>query len=92
MPGISRFGDSTITGGKILTGSPNVFANGKPVGLFMSPVTPHPPAPKKTPHKIGKVKGVSKNVLCNGVPVLKMGSAVTCGCTIVQGSLSVYVP
>lgn len=92
MLGISRLGDSTITGGKILQASPNVLANGRPVGLLFSPVTPHPPAPKIAIHGVGKVTVGSPTVFCNGVPVLRMSSALSCGCTVIQGSLTVRVP
>jgi uncharacterized Zn-binding protein involved in type VI secretion len=92
MFGISRLGDSTITGGKVIQGSPTVFANGRPVGLLFNLVTPHPPAPKEFRHTIGQVRVGSPNVFCNGLPVLRVGSLVSCGCTIITGSFNVFVP
>ena len=50
MPKLSRKGDKNTTGGKIVRGAGTVFANGKPVGLHTSKITPHEPKPNKKPH------------------------------------------
>lgn len=92
MRGISRFSDINTMGGRILKASLNVLASNKPVGLLMSPVTPHPPAPKSSRHIAAKVVTGSPTVLCNGMPVLRMGSTCTCGHQIITGSPTVLVP
>ena len=91
MAQLSRIGDTTSTGGKILTGSSTVFADGKPVGLLMSAVSPHKPAPKDKRHVAAKVVTGSPNVMCDGKPVLRTGSSCSCGHTIVIGSSTVNV-
>jgi uncharacterized Zn-binding protein involved in type VI secretion len=89
MSGLSRLGDSNQVGGKILRGSSTVFCNGKPVGLHVSPISPHP---KGKPHKTSKTTSGSPTVFCDGMPVLKIGSSTSCGHSIVQGSPDVNVP
>lgn len=92
MPGqLSRVGDTTITGGRIITGAPTVLANGRPVGVLMSLVSPHAPAPKEKRHVCAKVITGSSNVFVEGKPVLRTGSFCTCGHTIIQGSLNIIV-
>ena len=49
MAKLSRKGDKNTTGGKILKGSETVFAEGKPVGLHVSEISPHNPKPNKKP-------------------------------------------
>ena len=90
MSGLSRLGDTNQAGGKILRGSSTVFCNGKPVGLHVSPISPH--LPKKLPHQISKTTNGSPTVFCDGVPVLRIGSGNSCGHSIVQGSPDVNVP
>jgi uncharacterized Zn-binding protein involved in type VI secretion len=89
MAGLSRLGDTNQVGGKILRGSATVFCDGKPVGLHVSPISPHP---KGKPHKTSKTTDGSPTVFCDGVPVLRIGSGNTCGHSIVQGSSKVNVP
>lgn len=91
MAALSRKGDANEAGGKIERGSSTVFCNGKPVGLHVSPITPHSPKPKKKPHKAAKTTNGSPTVYCEGVPVLKVGSGNTCGHKIAQGSGNVFV-
>ena len=43
MAKLSRKGDQNDAGGKIKRGASTVFANGKPVGLHVSEITPHKP-------------------------------------------------
>ncbi len=47
MAKLSRKGDKNTTGGKIKKGAGTVFAEGKPVGLHVSEITPHKPKPKE---------------------------------------------
>ena len=52
MAKLSRKGDQNDAGGKIKRGASTVFANGKPVGLHVSEITPHKPF-KPTKKQIG---------------------------------------
>ena len=51
MAKLSRKDDKNDAGGAIKRGAGTVFANGKPVGLHVSEITPHKPKPDKMPHK-----------------------------------------
>lgn len=93
MPGISRLGDTNGPGGAIMRGAGTVFANGIPVGLHVSQITPHAPFGRPhPPHKAATTTSASDTVICEGSPVLKIGSGVSCGHNIVQGSGDVMVP
>lgn len=94
MPKLSRKGDTNTAGGQIERGSSTVFANGKPVGLHVSKITPHRPWNKKQhpPHHRASTTSGSPTVFADGVPVLKEGSSTTCGHSINQGSPDVFVP
>lgn len=93
MAQLSRMGDANTTGGKIVRGAGTVFANGIAVGLHVSDITPHAPYGKPhPPHKAAKTTDGSSTVICEGVPVLRVGSGNTCGHKIVQGSPDVNVP
>lgn len=89
MAKLSRQGDSTAGGGKIVRGSSTVFANGKPVGLHQSSISPHPSGSK---HKNSKTTGGSPSVFADGVPVLRVGSSTSCGHAVNQGADNVFVP
>ena len=91
MAKLSRKGDKNTTGGKILRGASTVFANGKPVGLHVSDITPHNPDPGKPPHKAAQTTDGSPTVFCEGKPVLRTGSGNDCGHSIVEGSADVFV-
>jgi uncharacterized Zn-binding protein involved in type VI secretion len=93
MAQLSRMGDANTTGGKIIRGAGTVFANGIAVGLHVSDITPHAPYGRPhPPHKAAKTTDGSPTVICEGVPVLRVGSGNTCGHKIVQGSPDVNVP
>lgn len=94
MPQLSRKGDANTTGGTIMRGAGTVFANGIPVGLHSSQITPHAPYGRRPhpPHKAASTTEGSPTVFCEGVPVLRVGSGNTCGHTIVEGSPDVYCP
>ena len=89
MAQLSRKGDKNQVGGQIVRGATTVFANGLPVGLHVSPITPHP---KKKEHNKAKTTSGSPTVFCEGVPVLKTGSGNSCGHKITQGSPDIFVP
>ena len=86
---LSRLGDKNSGGGAILRGASTVLCNGKPVGLHVSPISPHQP---KTPkHKKSVSTSGSPSVVCEGSPVLRVGSSNSCGHSIVTGSKDTVV-
>jgi uncharacterized Zn-binding protein involved in type VI secretion len=93
MPALSRQGDKNQVGGAIMRGAGTVFCNGIPVGLHTSQITSHEPWGKRhPPHQAAMTTSASESVICEGSPVLKVGSGNTCGHSIVQGSPDVDVP
>jgi uncharacterized Zn-binding protein involved in type VI secretion len=93
MPNLSRQGDQNTTGGKIVRGAGTVFANGIPVGLHISTITPHSPFGKPhPPHNAARTTEGSPTVFAEDDPVLRVGSGNTCGHSIIQGSPDVFVP
>lgn len=94
MPQLSRKGDANTTGGKIIRGASTVYANGIPVGLHVSGITPHAPFGKKPhpPHRAAQTTDGSPTVFCEGDPVLRVTSGNTCGHQIIEGSPDVYCP
>lgn len=93
MAKLSRLGDTNQPGGKIMRGANTVFANGIPVGLHVSQITPHAPWGRRhPPHNAATTTQGSPSVFCEGVPVLRVGSGNSCGHSIVQGSPDVFVP
>jgi uncharacterized Zn-binding protein involved in type VI secretion len=93
MPQLSRKGDQNNAGGAIMRGAGTVFANGIPVGLHVSQITPHSPFGKPhPPHNAAKTTQGSPTVFAEGAPVLRVGSGNTCGHSIAQGSSNVYCP
>lgn len=93
MPQLSRKGDINQPGGKIIRGASTVIANGIPVGLHVSGITPHAPFGKPhPPHKAAKTTDGSPTVIAEGCPVLRVGSGNTCGHKIVQGSPNIFCP
>ncbi len=93
MAQLSRKGDTNQVGGAIMRGAGTVFANGIPVGLHVSQITPHAPWGRPhPPHHAAMTTTGSPTVFAEGVPVLKVGSGNSCGHSIVQGSPNVNVP
>jgi uncharacterized Zn-binding protein involved in type VI secretion len=93
MPQLSRKGDQNNAGGAIMRGAGTVFANGIPVGLHVSQITPHAPFGRPhPPHNAAKTTQGSPTVFAEGSPVLRVGSGNTCGHSIVQGSPDVFCP
>jgi len=93
MAALSRKGDTNQVGGAIMRGAGTVFCNGIPVGLHVSQITPHAPFGKPhRPHNAATTTEGSPTVICEGSPVLRVGSGNTCGHSIVQGSPDVEVP
>lgn len=93
MAALSRKGDINTTGGKIIRGAGTVFANGIPVGLHVSPITPHAPWGKPhPPHHAPTTTEGSPTVFAENCNVLRVGSGNTCGHRIVQGSDNIFCP
>ena len=94
MAKLSRKGDINQVGGAIVRGAGTVFANGIPVGLHVSLITPHAPWPRlpHIPHEAAVTTSGSPTVFCEGVPVLRVGSGNSCGHSIATGSPDVNVP
>jgi len=93
MAALSRIGDANNAGGTIIRGAGTVFANGIAVGLHVSGITPHAPYGKPhPPHASAKTTEGSSSVICEGVPVLRVGSGNSCGHSIAQGSPDINVP
>jgi uncharacterized Zn-binding protein involved in type VI secretion len=91
MPGLSRKGDKNTTGGAIQLGADTVFCNNIAVGLHgPSELTPHDPSSDSS-HKQAKTTEGSPSVFAEGKPVLRIGSANTCGHKIKDGSEDVFV-
>lgn len=84
---LSRIGDVNQAGGKIVRGAGTVFCNGIPVGLHVSPITPH----GKGRHANARTTTASPDVICEGDPVLRVTSGNDCGHSIIQGSPDVVV-
>ena len=93
MPGVSRVGDVNSAGGKLTRGASTVFLDGKPVALHTSPVTPHQPwGTPHPPHNNSVTTSGSGTVICEGSPVVRIGSTTSCGHSIVGGSESTTAP
>jgi uncharacterized Zn-binding protein involved in type VI secretion len=93
MAALSRVGDTNQVGGAIMRGAGSVIANGIPVGLHVSQITPHAPFGKPhPPHRAASTTSASPSVFAEGSPVLRVGSGNTCGHSIVQGSPNVNCP
>ena len=93
MTALSRKGDANQTGGQIIRGAGTVFANGIPVGLHVSQMTPHAPwGPPHPPHEAPTTIQGSPSVFAEGSAVLRIGSGNSCGHSIVQGSPDIFVP
>lgn len=93
MSQLSRKGDQNQVGGAIMRGAATVIANGIPVGLHVSQITPHAPwGDPHPPHDAATTTSGSPTVFAEGSPVLKVGSGNSCGHSIVQGSPNINVP
>jgi uncharacterized Zn-binding protein involved in type VI secretion len=93
MAGVSRKGDTNTTGGVIMRGAGTVFVNGLPIGLHVSPISPHAPWGKPhPPHAAATTTSASPTVFAEGSPVLRIGSTNSCGHSIVEGSSDVFCP
>jgi uncharacterized Zn-binding protein involved in type VI secretion len=81
MFGVSRVGDTSAIGGRIIFGASTVFVSGKPAALALtSPLTKKPG---------DKVLTGSSTVFCEGRPLARVTSKTTSGAPIITGSLTV---
>lgn len=85
---IARVGDKTTGHGchppqTILSGSGNVFLNGLAVARQTDPVSTHTCG--NNTHD-GVISQGSPTIFVNGLPVALIGSAVSCGGAVAQGS------
>ena len=81
--GIARAMDSLEQGGKIFSGSPNVFVNGMPVARVGDPVV-------CTEHGDSKITSGCATVRANGKPIAHRGSLCACGNRVFEGSKDTF--
>lgn len=86
MPGIARDKGKDVAGGQLITGSPTVFANGKPVVRVGDHVSGHGSGPHQGPVMITG----SSNVFANNKKVCKAKDQASCGHQV-NGSTDVFV-
>ena len=75
MPGISRDAGQDAAGGAIIQGSPNVFANNKPVARIGDAVAGHGVGLHAAP----VMATGSDNVITNNIPTCRAGDIANCG-------------
>lgn len=94
MPAVARIGDRGIphcSGFTLVTGSSDVFVNGRPVAYTGSKSTPHLiPARKCKPH-VSSVIARPRNVFVNGRPIACIGDPLSTCTAIASGSTNVFV-
>lgn len=94
MPAVARIGDRGIphcSGFSIVTGSPDVFVNGRPVAFLGSKSSPHLfPARRCKPH-VSSVIARPRGVFVNGRPIACVGDPLTACTAIATGSADVFV-
>lgn len=71
----------------VISGSPNVFIDGKPVARVGDQLAPHS-KPKHPPHPRSITSG-APTVLINGMPVAVTGGAISCGGVTIGSSSAV---
>ena len=72
----------------IVTSSPNVFVDGKPVSRVGDSYALHS-CPNTPPHGATQTGG-SPTVKANGKPVSRVGDAISCGSSVATGSSSSF--
>lgn len=86
MPGIARDSGQDVAGGPIIEGSPNVFANNKPVARIGDKVQGHGVGVHAAP----VMAEGSPNVITNFIPTCRAGDIASCGHPS-SGSSDVFV-
>jgi len=93
--GVTRVGDKTVghswSPTASIAGSPNVFANGKPVVRVGDAYADHSlPYPPIAPHKLVSAQG-SKTVFVNGLAVTRIGDDLSCSDKVAEGSNNIFI-
>jgi len=86
-------GDANAAGGLTTVPRPTVWAAGRPLAAFASPVTPHLccGAPGCSIHCVAFVTGGALTVLAEGLPVHRVMDIDTCAHPRVTGAFNVLV-
>lgn len=83
MPPVARLGDPSSHGGTIITASPSVTADGRPVArtgdMHSCPLRGHGVT----------AIGSASSVIVEGRPVIRVGDMAGCGAVIITGSPTV---
>jgi uncharacterized Zn-binding protein involved in type VI secretion len=93
----ARVGDTTATGGEIVTGEPTVLIGGLPAARVTDTTTSTLviPGVPPTPCHVGTIKTGSSTVLIGGLPAAHDGSQIQLDCglsdTVVQGDPTVLI-
>lgn len=93
MPAVTRLqdqctGHDSCPPKPLVTGSPNVFVNGKPKGRVTDKYESHG-CVVHTPHQDEIAQG-SSTVFCNGLSVARVGDSVSIGGSVQDGSPDVF--
>lgn len=92
MAGVCRVGDQNSTGGVIVDGVDSVVVNGQAVGVIGSKISPHAPWGRPhPPHDAATVTSGAADVYAGGRLVAMLGSANSCGHSMVSASGDVNV-
>jgi len=86
-------GDANAGGGLAIAPRPTVWAAGRPLAAFLSPVSPHPccGSPGCSIHCAAAIGGGSTTVLAEGFPVHRVSDIDTCAHPRVTGVFNVLV-
>lgn len=85
MP-VQRMGDVNTTGGVIIMGVPTVLVEGMPIATAFMPVATH-----GYNHYGAVTTATQGTVICNGLPVVRMGDPDTCGDIRIGGAPTVLL-
>ena len=85
MP-VQRMGDVNTEGGVIMMGVPNVLVEGMPIATAFKPVASHGYG-----HYGALTTATQGSVICNGLPVTRMGDPDTCGDLRIGGAFTVLL-
>lgn len=94
MPAVARVGDKGIphcSGFTLITGSADVFVNGRPVAFAGSKSTLHLRPFKKCKPHASSVLARPRGVFVNGRPIACVGDTLTACTAIASGSTDVFV-
>ena len=93
MPAVTRIGDEDVThcsGMARAAGSPNVFANGRPISCQSHANTTHKKPGTPCPAHAASISAGSGTVKVNGLGCGRVGDAIS-GCTsVASGSSNVF--